>query len=297
MIRPAYLQKGDRIALISTARKIDDDIFNSARDIFSSWGLELIAGENLYASEDQFAGSDELRLRDLQWALDDETINAVICARGGYGTARIIDGLSWHGFKKSPKWIVGYSDVSVLHGHLQSLGFESIHATMPVNFRENSKESIESLKSSLFGEGLSYRFSSHAYNREGSAKGVLVGGNLSILYSLNGSLSMPETKNCILFIEDLDEYLYHIDRMMLTLKRAGHFKELAGMVVGAMSDMNDNDIPFGKNALEIIRDQMKEFSFPICFDFPAGHINDNRTLIMGREISLIVGKENCELRF
>ena len=297
MKQPAYLSSGDRVALISTARKIDLRIFNSAVDVFKSWGLEIVPGKNLFAEEDQFAGSDALRLEDLQHALDDPTISAVICARGGYGTVRILDSIDWSKFLKLPKWVIGYSDVTFLHGQLQVLGIESLHASMPVNFSSNSKESLESLKSALFGETLNYAVQPHEFNKTGQAKGELIGGNLSILYSMNGSPSFPETAGRILFLEDLDEYLYHIDRMMISLKRAGHFKTLSGLIVGGMSDMNDNDVPFGKTAYEIIRDTLKDYSFPVCYGFPAGHIDDNRALIMGRKVELSIDAGGCRLSF
>lgn len=297
MKQPAFLSSGDRVALISTARKIDQTILDSAIETFKSWGLEIVPGKNLFAEENQFAGSDELRLSDLQDAIDDPSISAIICARGGYGTARLVDKINWDNFLNKPKWIIGYSDITVLHGQLQVLGIESLHASMPVNFSSNSIECLESMHSVLFGKSLEYSINSHLFNRKGEVNAEIVGGNLSILYSLNGTSSWPQTDGRILFIEDLDEYLYHIDRMMITLKRAGYFENLAGLIVGSMSDMNDNDIPFGKNALEIIRDAVSEYSFPVCFGFPAGHIDDNRAIIMGRNISLSVGSESVKLSF
>lgn len=297
MKQPAYLSSGDRIALISTARKIDQRIFDSAVETFKSWDLEIVPGKNLFAEEHQFAGSDALRLQDLQSAFDDPSISAIICARGGYGTSRIIDEVSWDSFLKLPKWLIGYSDITVLHSQLQVFGVESLHASMPVNFSSNSQESLETLRATLFGESIEYSIESHEFNRKGEAKAEIIGGNLSMLYSLNGTASFPKTDGRILFIEDLDEYLYHIDRMMLTLKRAGHLKNLAGLVVGGMSDMNDNEIPFGKTAFEIIRDAVKEYSFPVCFGFPAGHIDDNCALILGREIELSIDSEESNLLF
>jgi len=295
--QPAYLTSGDRVALISTARKIDQRIVDSAVKTFSSWGLEIVPGKHLFAEEDQFAGSDELRMQDFQSALDDPSISAIICARGGYGTVRIVDGISWKNFLELPKWVIGYSDVTVLHGQLQVLGVESIHASMPVNFPSNSLESLETLRAALFGESLGYSFAPHDFNKNGTAKGELIGGNLSILYSLNGTSSFPDTHGRILFIEDLDEYLYHIDRMMMTLKRAGYFEQLSGVVVGGMSDMNDNEVPFGKTANEIIRNNLSEYSFPVCYGFPAGHLDDNRALIMGREVVLSIGSKESTLFF
>jgi muramoyltetrapeptide carboxypeptidase len=285
---PAYLQKGDTIAIVATARKISMEELQPAIDIITNWGLKVVLSKNIFCIDNQFAGTDEERAADMQWALDDANIKAVICARGGYGTVRIIDKLDFTNFVKHPKWIVGYSDITVLHQHInQNFGIGSLHATMPINFAKNT-EATESLRKALFREELIYTIPAHALNRSGEASGELIGGNLSLIYALCGSKSDIDTKGKILFIEDLDEYLYHIDRMMMNLKRSGKLQHLAGLIVGGMSDMKDNTIPFGKTAEEIILDAVKEYNFPVCFDFPAGHIDRNLALVMGREVSLTV---------
>ena len=222
--------------------------------------------------------------------LDDVSVRAVISARGGYGTLRIIDKLDFRKFREKPKWIIGYSDITVLHSHIhQNFEIETLHATMPINFHKD-EESVQTLKKSLFGEKISYPFPSHKLNREGKAEGSVVGGNLSLLYSLKGSKSGISTSGKILFIEDLDEYLYHIDRMMVSMKRAGKLSHLAGLIVGGMTDMKDNQTPFGKTAEEIISDAVKEFDYPVCFGFPAGHQPKNLALPFGRRANLNVGK-------
>ena len=226
--------------------------------------------------------------------LDDEKIKAVFFARGGYGTVRIIDRLDFTNFIKRPKWLIGYSDITVIHAHIHNIsGIETLHGAMPVNFSgsDYSKATLTSLRNTLFGKTLKYKLKHHPLNKKGIARGVLVGGNLSVLYSLKGSKSDIDTKNKILFIEDLDEYLYHIDRMMMCLKRAGQLEHLAGLIVGGMSKMNDNLIPFGKSPYEIISETINEYSFPVCFNFPAGHIKDNRALIMGRKIEMSVAQD------
>jgi muramoyltetrapeptide carboxypeptidase len=225
--------------------------------------------------------------------LDDVNIKAVLCSRGGYGTLRIVDGLDFTSFSAHPKWVVGYSDVTVLHSHIQhQLGVETLHAVMPVNFKgDHEDESLHTMINALFGKRITYSFPKPGLSREGNAEGVLVGGNLSILYSLMGSVSAPDTDGKILFIEDVDEYLYHIDRMMMALKRAGKLEKLKGLIVGGMTRMNDNAIPFGKSANEIIAEAVKEYKFPVCFDFPAGHLDTNLALIMGRKVRFTVGKE------
>ena len=298
MLAPAYLKKGDKVVIVSTARKIEHDIIDNASQTLKDWGLVVEYGAHLFSEENQFAGSDEERATDFQNAMADPECKAIFCARGGYGTIRIMEYLNFQDFKNLPKWVVGYSDVTVLHAHLQEdIGVESLHATMPINFKDNSTESLELLKSTLFGEALAYQTEHHPFNRNGKASGELVGGNLSILYSLSGSDSFPNTDNRILFIEDLDEYLYHVDRMMMNLKRSGVFENLKALIVGGMSDMNDNEIPYGNSAEEIIRDIVGPYDFPVSFGFPAGHLNDNRPLILGRKVELEVGDEKSRLVF
>ena len=298
MEKPQPLAKGDKIALISTARKISLSELEPAISVLKSWGLEPVFGKNLFNVNHQFAGTIEDRTSDLQEVLDNPEIKAVLCVRGGYGTVQLIDSIDFSNFKKNPKWIIGYSDVTVLHNHInKNFGLATLHATMPINFTTNTKEALESLKEVLFGALPIYITENHDLNRTGEARCELVGGNLSIIYSLTGTSSQLDTKGKILFLEDLDEYLYHIDRMMMNLKRAGMLEDLKGLIVGGMSDMKDNTVPFGKTAQEIIFDTVKEYKYPVCFDFPAGHINDNRTLIMGSEAYLLVEKDISTLSF
>jgi len=297
LIQPVFLQKNDTVAIVSTARKISLSAIKPAIDLLKSWGLNIEIGNTIGLEENQYAGSDSERAKDFQKMLNDTKIKAIWCARGGYGTVRIIDQMDFTEFKNNPKWIIGYSDVTVLHSHLQNLGYQTLHATMPVNVETNSEEAINSLKKSLFGEPLSYKISSSKENKSGIAKGVLVGGNLSIIYSLLGSDSSIKTDEKILFIEDLDEYLYHIDRMLINLKRNGYFDNLKGLIVGGMTDLHDNSIPFGKNAKEIILNTVSEYDFPVVFDFPSGHLNDNRALVLGCEVELEVEKDFSKIRF
>ncbi len=297
MIKPAYLKKGDLVGIVSTARKVSLEELQPAIQLLKSWGLEAVIGKTIGAEEHQFAGSDSLRTADFQSMLDNRDIQAIWCARGGYGTVRIIDKLDFSEFKKSPKWIVGYSDVSVLHNHLHTLGFESLHAQMPVEIEKKTGATKETLRQALFGEDfeIAYSYTRDSRSQPGIGRGQLVGGNLSILYSLCGSPSALDTEEKILFIEDVDEYLYHIDRMMQNLKRNGYFENLAGLIIGGMTKMNDNTVPFGKTAEEIISEIVSGYNFPICFDFPAGHIEDNRALIMGREVVLEIS--DLEVKF
>jgi muramoyltetrapeptide carboxypeptidase len=297
MEKPSYLKKGDKVAIISTARKISEEEIQPAVEVLNRWGLIVVLGENIYGENNQFSGTAEERVSDLQKALDDEYIKAIFCARGGYGTVQLIDELNFTEFKKHPKWLVGYSDVTVLHNHInQNFNIQTLHATMPINFLETKKSSLDSLKNALFGEVMCYQIETHNLNRDGVGEGVLVGGNLSIIYSLTGTNSTLNTKDKILFIEDLDEYLYHIDRMMMNLKRAGMLAPLSGLIIGGMSDMNDNTIPYGKKAIEIISEMVEEYKYPVCFGFEAGHTSSNLALKFGALVKLKVAN-SCSLDF
>jgi muramoyltetrapeptide carboxypeptidase len=297
MITPPYLQKGDTIAIVATARKNIDDNLKPAIALAKSWGLEVVIGKSIGLDDHQLAGTDEQRAADFQTMIDNPNIKAIWCVRGGYGTARMLDLVDFSKFKESPKWVIGFSDVTVLHSHLNTLGIASIHGIMPVNVEKASTEVEETLRKSLFGETLEYTVSCENENKMGVAEGELVGGNLSILYSLMGSESQVNCKGKILFLEDLDEYLYHIDRMMLSLKRCGCFEGLNGLVVGSFIKMHDNEIPWGKTAHQIILDVTKKYNFPIVFNFPAGHIHDNNTLIFGKKVSLNSNDKETILKF
>lgn len=285
MIIPPYLKKGDTVAIVATARKNIEDNLQPAISWLKNWGLEVVIGKTIGLDKNQLAGTDEERAADFQTQLDNPNIKAIWCVRGGYGTVRMIDLLDFTKFKQNPKWIVGFSDVTVLHSHLNNLGFASIHGIMPVSSKA-TEEAKESLRKALFGEPLEYTVPCDTMNRYGKAKGELVGGNLSILFSLLGSPSAVNCDDKILFIEDLDEYLYHIDRMMMNLKRNGCLESLKGIIVGGMTKMHDNEIPWGMNALEIIDDVTKKYNIPIIYNFPAGHMADNHALILGKQVTL-----------
>jgi muramoyltetrapeptide carboxypeptidase len=291
MFTPSYLNAGDTVALTCPARKISFEEIKQAIQILESWGLNVVLGKTIGLAHHQFAGNDAERAKDLQYWLNDSSIKAIISCRGGYGTVRILDSLHYDRFLISPKWVVGYSDITSLHSHLNTvMGIASLHATMPINFSTNDSFALQSLKDALFGQKLEYTFNAHELNIEGVMQGDIVGGNLSIIYSLLGTKTGISTFDKILFLEDLDEYLYHIDRMMMALKRAGKLNGLRGIIVGAMTDMKDNAIPFGKNAEEIISEHICNLGIPVCFGFPAGHIADNRAIKLGVEAKILVGK-------
>lgn len=289
MITPLSLKKGDKIGIIATARKVSLDDLKVSIDVFKRWGLEVELGKNIFKQDNQFAGTDEQRAEDLQYMLDNPEIKAIIAARGGYGTVRVIDLVDFTNFKNNPKWLVGYSDITALHSHINNnLGIKTIHGVMPLNFPKNTteNEALLTLKKVLFGDRNVYNVSNHKFNRVGKVEGELVGGNLSVLYSLSGTKYDIDTDNKILVLEDLDEYLYHIDRMLMNLKFSGKLEKLKGLIVGGMNDMNDNQIPFGKSAYEIIRDAVKEYEYPVCFNFPVGHIKENFAIVLGNTVEL-----------
>lgn len=297
MTTPPYLQKGDTVAIVSTARKNIDDNLKPTIALLEGWGLKVKIGKTIGLDYYQLAGTDDQRAADFQQQMDDPNIKAIWCVRGGYGTVKMIDKLDFTKFKQNPKWIVGFSDVTVLHSHLNRMGIESIHGTMPVSIPRATDDAKNSLCTALFGDKLQYTLDCDALNHNGKAKGELVGGNLSILYSLLGSESAIDCSDKILFIEDLDEYLYHVDRMMMNLKRNGCLSGLKGIIVGAMTDMKDNEIPWGRNALEIIEDATKGLNIPIIYNFPAGHIRDNRSLIFGRQVTIEVDAKQSKVIF
>ena len=302
MTQPQFLKPGDTIGIVAPARKISIEELTDGIKILEGWGFNVRLSENLFKVQNQFSGSDDERSEDLQRMLDDAQVKAIISARGGYGTVRIIDKLDFSKFKQHPKWLVGYSDMTVLHSHVQTnFQTQSIHACMVFNMQQDKfdKDAVESLGKALTGVPLYYKFpfsNNQSLNRSGIAKGVLCGGNLSLLYALSGSVSDIDTTGKILFIEDLDEYLYHVDRMMIQMKRSGKLNNLAGLIVGGMSDMNDNAVAFGKTAEEIISEHVREFDYPVCFDFAAGHVKKNLALIMGATVELNVG-DGVELKF
>lgn len=294
---PTSLQKGDTIAIVATARKITAQELQPFLALLSQWGLKYVLGSTIGAADHQFAGSDALRTKDFQKYLDDPTIKAIWCARGGYGTVRIIDALDFSAFRKNPKWIIGYSDVTVLHSHLNGFGIETLHADMPLELTIKSEATRNTAYDALFGKNYVIEAASEEKNRIGTAEGELVGGNISILYSLLGSPSELKTDGKILVLEDLDEMLYHIDRMLQNLKRNGRLANLKGLIVGGMNVMRDNTIPFGKTAEEIILEAVSEYNYPVCFNFPVGHVPDNRALILGRNVTLQITNTNISLDF
>jgi muramoyltetrapeptide carboxypeptidase len=288
-----HICPGSIFTITAPARKVTREEMAPGIALLESWGFKVKLSKNLFGEFNQYSGTDEERAADFQAALDDPESDAIIVARGGYGCVRIIDRLDFSTFTRRPKLIIGFSDVTVFHNHVHAhFGVPTLHAPMIFSMQpdKSTPEALESMRKILKEENVQYNVSAHPLNRNGIAEGILVGGNLSLLYALSGSPSDIDTNGKILFIEDLDEYLYHIDRMMMQLKRSGKLAGLRGLIVGGMSDMRDNAIPFGKIAEEIIAEAVSEYDFPVCMNFPAGHIQNNQPLVMGGRVSMEVGE-------
>jgi muramoyltetrapeptide carboxypeptidase len=296
---PPYLQKDDTIGLVCPAGYMAIDKVQTCINVLQEWGYAVKVGSTLgKEAVNYFSGSDEERLSDFQQMLDDDKVKAILCARGGYGTSRIIDQLDFKRFKENPKWIIGYSDVTVLLSHVyRNYKITSLHAPMAAAFNDEGykNEYVQSLKDALEGKKIKYAIDTHELNRKGEAIGELVGGNLSMLTHLIGSSSEPKTKGRILFIEDIGEYYYKIDRMLLQLKRAGKLENLAGLIVGGFTDMQDTTLKFGQNVYDLIYDKIKEYDYPVCFNFPVGHQTNNYALKVGAGFKLKVGKNKVVL--
>ncbi|RFZ92629.1 LD-carboxypeptidase [Mucilaginibacter conchicola] len=295
-IIPPYLKRGDKVAITCPAKKLPIPM-TDAVNLLTGWGLEVVLGDTVSASYHQFAGDDNFRAADLQRFIDDDSIKAIFCARGGYGTIRMIDKVDFSKLQQNPKWFIGFSDITLLHSHIiQNHGLACIHGQMPLNIPDASKHSLETLRTALFGEELNYGIEPNPLNRFGDATGILIGGNLSLMVAANGSISDVDYAGKILFLEDVGEYLYAVDRMLRCLKRAGKLKDLAGLIIGGFTDMKDNDIPFGQTLAEIVIDVVKEYNYPVCFDFPAGHMSNNCSLILGQQVNLAVTETEVTIK-
>jgi len=286
-----YLYKGSKIAIAAPARSMTRQQMQPSLQWLEEMGFFPVYDDRLFAEHHIFAGDDDFRAAVLQEYLDNEQIGSIWLSKGGYGSIRIIDKLDFTKFIQHPKWIIGFSDTTVFHGKLQRIGVPSVHACMPFCFEQKTKEAKQSLFDVLTGKPLNYAFTAHPLNRLGIMEGEMVGGNLSVLYGMIGSNSFPETDGKILFIEDVDEYIYHIDRMMHGLKRAGKLDHLKGLVVGGLTKIHDNEEPFGMSVEEVIAEVVSDHNYPVCFNFPAGHFDNNCAIVFGRESSIKVSAE------
>lgn len=302
LVQPPYLKSGDTVAIVAPSgilKNRQGEILR-ARKLLKSWGLNVWVGPNVFNQNDHFAGTDEERCEDLQNAMDNPSISAIWCARGGYGTVRILDKLDYTAFRKHPKWVIGYSDITALHNQLHNEGFESIHALMCTSLSEDLNDieaTISTFKAAIFGSPQNYSLSGAADNRVGQASGQLIGGNLTMLHTMLGSETSIDTSGKILFIEEIGEYKYHIDRMLQSLKRAGYFKNCRGLIVGDFTKLRRNTTLWGSSIEQLILDALAQYDFPIAFGMPAGHEPDNRALLLGRTINLKVSKYKSSINF
>ena len=302
LIQPPYLKAGDTVAIVAPSGILKNRTheIQLAKDLLKSWGLHAVVGKHVFSQNNHFAGTDDERCEDFQNAMDDPTISAIWCARGGYGAVRILDKLDFSKFKEHPKWLIGYSDITALHNLFHNKGFETIHGMMCASLQDDPeaiKETISTFKDALFGTPLRYVLKGSTYNKTGAVSGELVGGNLSILYSMLGSKTSIDTSGKILFIEEIGEYKYHIDRMLQSLKRAGYFDHCNGVLVGDMTKLRKNTTHWGSSVEKLILDALSEYNFPIAFNMPAGHDKDNRAMILGRTVEMTVSKEQSEIVF
>lgn len=297
MKRPNNLEKGDLIYIVSPAKSIDQGSIDFAKQLLESWGFRVECASHTLGEYNYFSGTDTDRKADFQLAINHQEAKAILCARGGYGCVRIVDELNWGNFERYPKWLIGFSDITVMHHRVQRLSIMSMHATMPLNFETNSTGALETFRAALFGESFSIETPASSFNKIGTACGRLVGGNLSIIYSLLGTADAYDFKNAVLFIEDLSEQLYHIDRMLFALKQAGVFDEIKGLVIGGMTDLKDTNPSFGITYEDSILEKVKDKNIPICFNFPTGHIEDNRAMIIGAMVELKVSEQGGKLYY
>ena len=301
---PPFLKTGDTIGIVATARWIDEGALKPAIDIFESWGLRVVVASNVHSRYFQLAGNDVIRTQNLQEMMDRDDVQAIVVARGGYGTVKLIDQLNFDALIKYPKWICGFSDVTVVHNALNNLGIATIHGPMPFTFADNTTESIESFRKCLFGEREVISWPDALATTTIKATSI-TGGNLSVIASQLGSSTLIKTQGKLLFLEDIDEMTYHIDRMLIALKRAAIFDNCAGILAGGFSGMRDNtkdfgfsnDNPWGQLPINMLRDIAQELNLPLIEGFPAGHIADNRAFYLGRTFDLTAGSGGAEIRY
>lgn len=298
LIFPPFLKKNDKVAIISPASKIDKLLLKGAISCLSSWQLNPYLEKNASGADGLYAGTTEERLDDLQRAFDNEEVKAILCSRGGYGTVHLIDKLDFSNFKKHPKWLIGFSDITALHNTIQKNGFASLHAPMAYQLTVEPKNDpcANYLKNILFGQIPKYSIKPHKYNHSGKAKGILRGGNMSVFYGLRGTSYDIPAEGTILFIEDVGERPHVIERMMYNLKLAGILNKLSGLIIGQFTEYKE-DYSLGKDLYGDLYDMLSEYNYPICFNFPVGHITDNRPLIEGAEVELYINTEEVKLHF
>lgn len=296
-MQPPPLNPGDLIYITAPAKRIDSSSVFFAKEYFEKNGFKVLVSAHCFGNHNYFSGTDDERLFDLQFGIDHPDVRAILCARGGYGSICILDRINWANVLLEPKWMIGFSDITVFHHRLQKLGIQSIHATMPISFQKNTDEALLTLLERITGKFTPYVLPPNKYNKTGTAIGNLIGGNLSIIYSMLGTNDQYDFENAILFLEDVGEHYYQIERMIFALSKAGVFEKIRGLIIGGVTELEDTDPPLGRSVEEIILGQVQFSNLPVVFNFPLGHIEDNQALVIGKEVQLIVNKTNCSLSY
>ena len=297
MIQPTPLISGDLIYITAPAKITDPKTVLFAKEYLEKNGFKVLVSAHCFGNHHYFSGTEEERLSDLQFGIDHPDVRAILCARGGYGSIRILDRINWANVLLEPKWMIGFSDITVFHHRLQKLGIQSIHATMPISFQKNTNEALVTLLESITGKFTPYVLPPNKYNKTGTATGNLIGGNLSIVYSMLGTNDQYDFDDAILFLEDVGEHYYQVERMIFALSKAGVFEKIRGLIIGGMTELEDTDPPLGRSIEEIILEQLRFSNMPVVFNFPAGHIDDNRALIFGKRTQICVNDNETTVSY
>ena len=295
MIQPPALNPGDLIYITAPAKLMDGQAVTYAKKHLEENGFKVLISKNCLGKHHYFSGTDEERLWDLQFGIDHPDVRAILCARGGYGSIRLVDRINWANMLREPKWLIGFSDITVFHHRLNKLGVQSIHGSMPINFEKNTEAALTSLVNTLKGSWPQFLLPSNQCNKVGIATGNLIGGNLSIVYSMLGTDDQYDFEDSILFLEDLGEHYYQVERMFFALKKSGAFQKIKGLIIGGISELEDTDPPLGRTIEEIVLDQLMFTRIPVLFNFPGGHIEDNRAMVFGKKIQLTVSEEEASV--
>jgi muramoyltetrapeptide carboxypeptidase len=293
MIQPPTLNPGDLIYITAPAKITDPKTVFFAKEYLEKKGFKVLVSAHCFGSHNYFSGTDEERMLDLQFGMDHPDVRAILCARGGYGSIRLVDRINWANMLREPKWLIGFSDITVFHHRLNKLGVQSIHGSMPINFEKNTEAALTSLVNTLKGSWPQFLLPPNQSNKPGVAIGNLIGGNLSIVYSMLGTDDQYDFEDNILFLEDVGEHYYQVERMLYAFKKAGIFQKIKGLIIGGISELEDTDPPLGRTIEEMVLDQLEYTRIPVLFDFPGGHIEDNRAIIFGKKIQLTVSEEEA----
>ena len=297
MIQPPKLNPGDLIYITAPAKITDPKTVFFAKEYLEKKGFKVLVSAHCFGSHNYFSGTDEERMLDLQFGIDHPDVRAILCARGGYGSIRLVDRINWANMLREPKWLIGFSDITVFHHRLNSLGVQSIHGSMPINFEKNTDEALKTLLGTITGNFTPLVEAPHKSNKAGIAIGNLIGGNLSIVYSMLGTTDQYDFEDAILFLEDVGEHYYQVERMIFALGKAGVFEKIKGLIIGGMTELEDTDPPLGRSIEEIILEQLRFSNMPVIFNFPTGHINDNRAIVFGKKVQLTVGEAEVKINY